>query len=102
VLIVVRLVMQWRSQLLMTQQFVLWLIIWGMAVLLIAEPEISSYIALRVGITRGVDLVVYSSVIVIFYMLFKMLMRLDRQEKHITTLVQKIALDNIKKPDAKE
>ncbi len=100
--IVLRLINQWRAHTLTIQQFSLWLSVWLIAVLIIAVPEITSYLATRVGITRGVDLVVYTSIILLFYVVFKLLMRQENQEKHITTLVQKIALDAVKKSDAKE
>ncbi len=100
--IVMRLIGQWRAQALTTQQFFLWLGVWFVAVMVIAAPDITSYLALQVGITRGVDLVVYTSIILLFYVVFKLLMRQERQEKYITTLVQKVALDAVKKTDAKE
>ncbi|MEI6288635.1 MAG: DUF2304 family protein [bacterium] len=73
-------------------EFFVWLAIWVVAIIVIAWPDITSLIASAVGVKRGVDLVVYVSIIFIFYLLFRLLMRIEKIEKDITHLTRAIAL----------
>jgi hypothetical protein len=41
---------------------------------------------------RGVDLVIYISVLILFYLIFRTLVRLDKIEKDITKIVREVAL----------
>ncbi|MEI6627223.1 MAG: DUF2304 domain-containing protein [bacterium] len=78
-------------------QFWFWLVLWCCAIAVIWHPEITSYLANMVGVTRGVDLVVYSSVIILFYGLFRMITHIQRLEKAITKIVQESALKDEQK-----
>ncbi len=73
-------------------QFITWLAVGLTAIVVIAYPKITSYLADRVGIGRGVDLVIYVSILVIFYLLYRLLMRIEKMEKNITNLVRQDAL----------
>ncbi|HNW09681.1 MAG TPA: DUF2304 domain-containing protein [bacterium] len=87
-----RLVGQFRNQKISGWEFIGWNIIWLGAIIIILFPDITSFLAIKVGVTRGVDLVIYVSIILVFYLLFKMLMRIENIEKDITKLCRQIAL----------
>lgn len=74
-------------------EFTLWIIFWGLAIVAAIKPDITNVIAKVVGIGRGADLVVYTALIILFYIVFKLLGRLYKLEREITFLVQHIALD---------
>src|SRR3989339_95684 len=93
-LIVLRLIFKLKSGELTSQQFALWLVIWLVAIVVIGYPKITSQLASRVGVTRGVDLVVYTSIILIFYILFRLLMRLNKIEDNITKIARQVALED--------
>lgn len=71
-----------------------WLVIWLVAMIIIAQPDITSFLAIKTGVARGVDLVVYVSIIIIFYLLFRFLLRIEKMEADITEVVRHIALKN--------
>jgi hypothetical protein len=80
---------------------VLWLVFWLTVGTVVALPWTTSLLAARLGVTRGVDLVVYVSVIVLFYLLFRLTIKIEKLEKNITALVRQVALDRMERtPDA--
>ncbi|MDD5749559.1 MAG: DUF2304 family protein [Patescibacteria group bacterium] len=74
-----------------------WSFLWLVVLIVFWEPEITSYLANILGIGRGADLVLYLSVILIFYLLFRIFVRLNRIESDITKLVRSDALKNVRK-----
>jgi small membrane protein len=95
VLIVLRLIYQLKNKAIGLWQFFSWLVIWILAIAVIWYPSITTYIATRVGVGRGVDLVTYVSIIVIFYLMFRLLLKIEKIEKKMTKLVRKDALKNV-------
>ena len=77
---------------------IFWIIFWILAVFVVFWPNSSSILAGYFGIGRGTDLVVYISLVLIFYLLFKLNIKLDSLDCDITKVVRKVALnqDNLK------
>jgi hypothetical protein len=72
-----------------------WSVIWIAAGLVIALPDTTSVVARLVGVGRGVDLILYASVALLFFLIFKIFIKLDRIERQITEVVRKDALSGI-------
>lgn len=72
-----------------------WLIFWLGVGAVVALPWTTSLLAARLGVTRGVDLVVYVSVIALFYLVFRLTIKIEKLEGNITKLVREIALKDI-------
>src|SRR3989344_8784781 len=72
--------------------FLIWFILWLFVLLVFWQPDATSYLANILGIGRGADLVVYLSILVIFYLLFKIFVRLNKIDSDITKLVRADAL----------
>lgn len=68
------------------------IIVWTCVIVFTLSPNWLDRIANFVGIGRGVDTAVYVSILVIFYLLFKIFVRLEWLEDHLTTVVRKDAL----------
>ena len=94
VIMLIRLIFKMKSREINAGYFTIWLFIWLLAIALIGFPAIASYLADRVGVGRGVDLIIYVSIIVIFYLQFKLLMRIEKMEKDITKLTRHLAINN--------
>lgn len=73
-----------------------WLTFWLLAAIVAVIPQTSVTAAKLLGVTRGSDLVIYLSLIILFYFLFKTQVKLNEIEKKITKIVRHKAL---KKPD---
>jgi small membrane protein len=78
-----------------------WMFFWLIALTVVVFPNLTNIPAGYLGIGRGADLVVYFSLIFIFYFLFKFLIKLEKIEKEITRIVRKIALDDYDKRNEK-
>lgn len=74
------------------QTFIVWALFWFGVIVLIWQPHLTDYLARFLQVTRGADAVFYLSLVIIFYMFFKLFIRLERIEQDITTLVREIAL----------
>ncbi len=86
----------WRKEI-SVLEFLSWLLFWIVVGGFIILPEMSSRLAIFFGVGRGVDLMVYVSIIFIFYLLFRIFVRFEKQEREITKIVRKIALDEAEK-----
>ncbi len=73
-----------------------WALFWIAAAIVVLLPNSTAYFAKLVGIGRGADLVVYVSLAAIFFILFKLMMKVESLNKDITKLTRKIALDEKK------
>jgi hypothetical protein len=79
---------------------VLWILFWLGVAGAGAVPNASNYIANWVGVGRGVDFVFYVSILVLFFLLFRLFARLDKIERDITKIVRAFALQS--KDDEKQ
>ncbi|HYE59732.1 MAG TPA: DUF2304 family protein [Candidatus Kapabacteria bacterium] len=74
-----------------------WVLFWAMTSVIVLYPETTSMLASRFGIGRGVDLVVYVSIAVIFYVLFRLHVKVEKINRDVTAVVRKNTLDASKK-----
>ncbi len=79
------------------KELMLWSLIWIAAIVVVLIPATAAYMAAFFGIGRPVDLVVYLSIIVLFYMIFKVYVRIDNIEKNISKIITEVAIKKVKK-----
>ena len=72
-------------------------IFWSMVLFLIWFPEIMGWLGEITGVGRGVDVLIYLSIIFLFYYVLRQNSKIDKLEKDITKLVREIAKSNAKK-----
>ncbi len=89
---VIKVALRYKDKVISLQEFIIWTIFWLMVGFVVILPETTSFVANFVGVGRGVDLVIYISILILFYLLFRILVRLDKVEKDITKIVRNIAL----------
>ena len=98
ILLVIILIIIWRlyrrlaSDELTRREFVEWFLLWLAVAFLVIVPETASYLAQLVGVGRGSDLVVYLALLLAFYLLFKIFVRLEHTERDLTAIVRELAL----------
>lgn len=94
----------WRrawQQLIPVPEAFAWSLVWLTAITLVLIPEIATRIARIFGIGRGVDMVLYGSVALLFLLVFRLFIQHERLERMLTELVQRDALRDLdKSPDA--
>ena len=89
---IIKLIKQKKDNKITSFSFLLWFLLWLIIALAFYLPETTSYLANIVGIGRGVDLVVYISIIVIFYILFRVFVHLNKIDREITKIVREKAI----------
>lgn len=77
--------------------FILWFAVWAVVAVIDIFPVVIERLATFVGVGRGVDLVIYITLIVLLYLIFRMNVRLTKTERKMSELVRKIAIDKAKK-----
>ncbi len=73
-------------------ELLFWLCIWGGLIVVVFFPRLTNYLAEFVGIGRGIDVIVYTSIGLLFYLIFRLYVKLEDTERGITQLVREIAL----------
>jgi hypothetical protein len=72
-----------------------WLIFWSIALIVIWLPtDIIDKFGELVGVGRGIDVLVYFSIILLFYDNLKLRSKIDSIQKDITKIVRKISKNN--------
>ena len=71
---------------------IFWFLIWFAVLVVIFATPVIDALSRPVGVGRGIDLVVYIGLLVLFYLIFQQNMKIDKLERQITKLVRKIAL----------
>ena len=90
---VTRVIQKYRQRGIQLLEFSIWLLVWAGAIFIILFPDATNFLAALLGIWRGADLVLYTSLLVIFYLVFRIHLALDRVEQEITAIVQAMALN---------
>jgi len=75
-----------------TGMMMFWTIFWLAAGMITAFPGVTSYFAGLVGIGRGADLIIYVSLVVLFFAVFRLLVKVERLSREITLLTRREAL----------
>lgn len=75
-------------------EFVFWSIVWVGVIIIALFPSVFTQLSFFFGIGRGVDILLYVGMIVLFYLLFRLYVKMDTQQKEITKLVRELAISN--------
>lgn len=79
-----------------------WGSIFTLALVGVVDPNFTTYIASILGIGRGADVVVYISLALVFYLIFRLTVAMENIRHEITTLVRTIALLKTSDKDEKK
>ena len=73
--------------------FLLWGGVWALVILAALMPQWTDKVAGVLGVERGADLLVYTAVVCMAYLVYRLMVRQQKMNEEITGLVRKIALD---------
>ncbi len=71
----------------------LWSALWIGAAFIVLRPGLATSFAAFLGVGRGADAVLYVAIIALFYLVFRIFLRLDKIERDITLLVRRQSLE---------
>ena len=83
---------RFRKKQISLREFSLWGVFWIILGVFILYPWLMSRLAALVGVGRGVDVIVYFGLILLFYLVFKINVRMEKIEQDITKIVKEEAL----------
>ncbi len=72
-------------------EFIMWSLVWIMAIVIVLYPELTSIPAKIFNIQRGIDVFVYFGIVVLFYMVYRIYSKIESVEEDITILSRSIA-----------
>ena len=89
---IARVLVLWKKHKIPGRTTLFWFLIWfAVLVVVFATPFIDA-LSRPIGVGRGIDMVVYIAVLILFYMVFQLNMKIDKLEREITKLVREISL----------
>ena len=91
-----RAILKFRRRDIKVTEFFMWLVFWLAVGVAFITPASLTKIANLLGIGRGADLVLYVAVVVVFYLMFRIFVRLEKMERDITKVVRKNTLKDEK------
>lgn len=92
-----RVVLRAKDKKLTISEFFFWTLIWVGLLGVVFFPGLIVRIANIFGIARGTDLIVYGSVAILFYLIFRLYIKLEEVEQNITKIVREQALSKKKR-----
>jgi hypothetical protein len=75
--------------------FLFWILVWLGTASVIIFPDATSFLAHLLGIGRGADLIIYTSLLISFYLIFRLYLAVVRLEQAITEVVRAVALQQL-------
>lgn len=95
---ILRLGWQYYKDQIAKSQFIFWLFFWFLGGLLVIFVKRLDDLALSLGFSSsGIQLLLYVAVVVMFYIIFRMRLKIARLEKDITELTRSVAVSLLKK-----
>lgn len=92
IIVALKAITQFRRHVLAGAPMIAWIIFWITITILVWLPDMTDRIAALLQVGRGADAIMYISLIAIFYLLFRIFVRLEKTEQLVTLLARAIAL----------
>jgi hypothetical protein len=90
---VARLIIQKNQRQITGLTFIIWLIFWIIAAILIFFIKYLDRLAILLGFSAsGIQILIYLSLIIVFYLLLKVRLKIEKMEKDITILTRQNAI----------
>jgi len=90
-----RVVLRAKEKVISSQVAFFWILIWLGALTIVMLPNTTSRLASYFGVGRGVDVIVYISLALLFYLVFRLFVMVEDVRQEITQLIRIIALQKI-------
>ena len=87
-----RVFLRFKDKRLARNEFIFWAIIWVGAIIILILPNSLSHLSNLLGISRPVDLIIYVSIALMFYLIFRLYVKIETAEQEITKIVREKAI----------
>ncbi len=78
-------------------ELLFWTLLWTFVVIFSLVPDLLSSITVLIGISRPLDFATYSSVLLLFYLIFRLYIKQETTNQDVTKLTREIAMLSLKK-----
>lgn len=76
------------------QEFIFWFIFWIIAAIIIISIKWIDLLVAYLGFSgSGIEILLYLAVAILFYLIFRLRIKLEKLDRNITKLVRKLAID---------
>lgn len=78
------------------KEAILWVLLWLGVGVVVFCPQLTDKLAAGIGLqsAKGIDLVVYVAVAVVFYLVFRIFMRIEQLDHNITKIIRHLAIND--------
>lgn len=87
-----RTILRFRQGDITFRELIIWVIFWFLVSVAALVPKKTDVVAQWLGVGRGVDLLIYISIVVLFFIVFKIIVKLEKIDRDITQIVRTTAL----------
>lgn len=74
------------------REFMFWTVLWLLVVIVAFLPDATTDLALLLGIEKGLSLIVSLGFIVLFYLVFRLYVKIENQNQELTRIVRELAI----------
>lgn len=92
-----RVLLRLKEKVISNQVALFWTLVWIAALIGITLPNTTSKLASYFGVGRGVDIIVYISLALLFYLVFRIFVMIQDIRQEITHLVRIVAIQKSSK-----
>ena len=79
------------------QAFLFWTAIWVAVIVVAFHPAVATQVSQYFGVERGIDVFVYISILLLFYLIFRIYVKIESIERNLTRTVREVAIKRAKK-----
>lgn len=87
-----RVFLRFRDKQINAFELVFWSIIWAVVTVVLYIPQVTKPVAEILDIGRGIDVAVYLSIVLMFYLVFRLYVKIDSMDRNVTKLVREISI----------
>jgi len=88
-----RVVVRYRKNEISSRELFVWSVFWVVVLSATLWPKTTDIIAQAFGVGRGADFLIFVSIIVLFFLIFKIIVKVEKIERDITKIVRKVAIE---------
>jgi len=89
--------LRFKDKRITAKEFLFWTIVWVGVIIVAIIPGVMSGLSRFLGIGRPIDIIVYASIIILFYLIFRIYVKIEDVEQNITKIVRETAIRRKKK-----
>ena len=88
---------RWKDKTINNKELIFWSTVWVSIIIVSVFPNLTQILSNFFGIGRGADIMIYISIIVLFYLMFRLYVKTEKINQDITKIVREIAKREKKK-----